>query len=49
VEVRDRLAANEYAKIRRGVEPADSRELLDGDVVLDEIRQLSVRRRSAGK
>jgi antitoxin ParD1/3/4 len=34
------------AKIRRGIEQADRGELLDGDAVFDEIRQLSARRRS---
>jgi antitoxin ParD1/3/4 len=33
------------ASIRRGVEQADRSELLDGDAVLDEIRQLSEKRR----
>ena len=37
------------AKIRRGIEQADRGELLDGDAVFDEIRQLSARRRSAAK
>jgi antitoxin ParD1/3/4 len=36
-------------KIRRGIEQADRGELLDGDAVFDEIRQLSARRRSAAK
>jgi antitoxin ParD1/3/4 len=34
------------AQLRRGVEQADRRELLDGDAVFDEIRQLSARRRA---
>jgi antitoxin ParD1/3/4 len=34
------------AKIRRGGEQANRGELLDGDVVFEEIRQLSKRRRS---
>jgi antitoxin ParD1/3/4 len=37
------------AKIRRGVQQADRGELLDGDVVFDEIRQLSARRRANSK
>ena len=34
------------AKIRRGIEQADRGELLDGDAVFEEIRQLSARRRT---
>jgi predicted transcriptional regulator len=37
------------AKIRRGMQQADRGELLDGHVAFEEIRQLSARRRSAGK
>jgi antitoxin ParD1/3/4 len=37
------------AKIRRGIEQADRGELLDGDTVFEEIKQLSVRRRANGK
>ena len=37
------------AKVRRGVEQADRGELLDGDAVFEEIRQLSTRRRANGK
>ncbi len=37
------------AKIRRGVEQADRGELLDGETVFEEIRQLSARRRANGK
>jgi antitoxin ParD1/3/4 len=37
------------AKIRRGIEQADRGELLDGDAVFEEIRQLSARRRADGK
>jgi antitoxin ParD1/3/4 len=37
------------AKIRRGIEQADRGELLDGDVVFEEIRQLSARRRADHK
>ena len=37
------------AKIRRGVEQADRGELLDGDAVFEEIRQLSARRRANGR
>jgi antitoxin ParD1/3/4 len=37
------------AKIRRGVEQADRGELLDGDAVFEEIRQISARRRANGK
>ena len=37
------------AKIRRGIEQADRGELLDGDAVFEEIRQLSARRRTDGK
>jgi antitoxin ParD1/3/4 len=34
------------ARIRRGIEQADRGELLDGDAVFEEIRQLSARRRT---
>jgi len=37
------------AKIRRGVEQADRGELLDGDAVFEEIRQMSARRRAEHK
>ena len=37
------------AKIRRGVEQADRGELIDGDSVFEEIRQLSARRRAKNK
>lgn len=37
------------AKIRHGGEQADRGELLDGDAVFDEIRQLSARRRAEAK
>ena len=37
------------AKIRRGIEQADRGELLDGDSVFEEIRQISARRRPEGK
>jgi antitoxin ParD1/3/4 len=37
------------AKIRRGIEQADRGELLDGDAVFAEIRQLSARRRADSK
>jgi antitoxin ParD1/3/4 len=37
------------AKIRRGGEQADRGELLDGDAVFEEIRQLSARRRAEAK
>ncbi len=33
------------AKVRRGIEQAERRELLDGDAIFDEIRHLSARRR----
>jgi antitoxin ParD1/3/4 len=36
-------------KIRRGIQQADRGELLEADAVFEEIRQLSARRRSAGK
>jgi antitoxin ParD1/3/4 len=43
-------ALNELrAKIRRGIEQADRGELLEGDTVFEEIRQLSARRRANGK
>lgn len=44
---RARAAALEElrAKIRRGAEQADRGELLDGEAVFEEIRQLSARRR----
>jgi antitoxin ParD1/3/4 len=46
-----RVAAREElrAKIRRGVEQADRGELLDGETVFREIRQVSARRRSKSK
>ncbi len=34
------------AQLRRGIEQADRGELLDGDNVFEEIRQMSARRRS---
>jgi antitoxin ParD1/3/4 len=34
------------AKIRRGVEQADRGELLEGEAVFEEVRQLSARRRA---
>ena len=34
------------AQVRRGIEQADRGELLDGDAVLEEIRQLTTRRRA---
>jgi len=37
------------AKIRRGVEQADRGELLDGEAVFEEIRQISARRRAEHK
>ena len=37
------------AKIRRGAEQADRGELLDGEAVFEEIRQLSARRRAENK
>jgi antitoxin ParD1/3/4 len=37
------------AKIRRGIEQADRGEVLDGDTVFEEIRQLSARRRANSK
>ena len=37
------------ANANGGIEQADRGELLDGDAVFDEIRQLSARRRSAAK
>jgi antitoxin ParD1/3/4 len=37
------------AKIRRGAEQADRGELLDGEAVFEEIRQLSARRRAGNK
>jgi antitoxin ParD1/3/4 len=37
------------AKIRRGIEQADRGELLDGDAVFEEIRELSARRRADSK
>lgn len=37
------------AKIRRGAEQADRGELLDGDAVFEELRQLSARRRTEAK
>jgi antitoxin ParD1/3/4 len=37
------------AKIRRGAEQADRGELLDGEAVFEEIRQLSARRRAENR
>jgi antitoxin ParD1/3/4 len=37
------------AKIRRGIKQADRGELLDGDAVFEEIRELSARRRADSK
>jgi len=37
------------SKIRRGMEQADRGELLNGDAVFEEIRQLSARRRAKSK
>jgi antitoxin ParD1/3/4 len=37
------------AKIRRGADQADRGELLDGEAVFEEIRQLSARRRAESK
>jgi antitoxin ParD1/3/4 len=42
---REAALAELRAQLRRGVEQADRGELLDGDAVFEEIRQLSARRR----
>jgi antitoxin ParD1/3/4 len=44
-----RLLEELRAKIRRATKQADRRELLDGDSVFEEIRQLSKRRRAETK
>ena len=46
---RDAALAELRAKIRRGAEQADRGELLDGEAVFEEIRQLSARRRAEHK
>jgi antitoxin ParD1/3/4 len=46
---RETALADLRAKIRRGVEQADRGELLDGDAVFEEIRQLSARRQADSK
>lgn len=43
---RDTALEELRAKIQRGMEQADRGELLDGDAVFEEIRQLSARRRA---
>jgi antitoxin ParD1/3/4 len=46
---RDAALEELRAKIRRGADQADRGELLDGEAVFDEIRQLSARRRAESK
>jgi len=46
---REAALAELRTKIRRGMEQADRDELLDGDAVFEEIRQLSARRRAKSK
>ncbi|MGB7759277.1 MAG: type II toxin-antitoxin system ParD family antitoxin [Bryobacteraceae bacterium] len=48
-QAREAALAEIRARIGRGVEQADRGELLDGDAVFEEIRQLSARRRADGK
>ncbi len=48
-QARDTALEELRAKIRRGVEQADRGELLEGDGVFEEIRQLSARRRAAAE
>lgn len=45
-QAREAALAELRAKIRRGAEQAESGELLDGEAVFEEIRQLSARRRA---
>lgn len=47
--VREATLEELRAKIRRGAEQADRAELLDGEQVFDEIRQMSVHRRRSRK
>ena len=46
---RDAALEELRAKIRRGADQADRGELLDGEAVFEEIRQLSARRRAESK
>ena len=46
-QAREAALAELRARIRRGIEQVDRGELLDGDAVFEEIRQLSARRRAA--
>jgi antitoxin ParD1/3/4 len=46
---RDAALEELRAKIRRGADQADCGELLDGEAVFEEIRQLSARRRAESK
>jgi len=48
-ESRETALKEPRAKIRRSVEQADRGELLDGDTVFEEIRQMSARRRANSK
>jgi antitoxin ParD1/3/4 len=48
-QAREAALAELRTKIRRGMEQADRGELLDGDAVFEEIRQLSARRRAKSK
>lgn len=45
-QTRDAALEELRVQLRRGVEQADRGELLDGDAVFEEIRQLSAQRRS---
>jgi antitoxin ParD1/3/4 len=47
--VREATLEELRAKIRRGAEQADRAELLDGEQVFDEIRQMSIQRRRSRK
>lgn len=53
LEERERASEAAYdelkAKVRRGIEESDRGELVDGDSVFEEIRQLSAGRRRMGK
>lgn len=46
---RDAALEELRAKIRRGADQADRGELLDGEAVFEEIRQLSAKRRAESK
>lgn len=45
-QIREAALEELRGKLRRGIEQAERGELMDGDAVFEEIRQLSVRRRA---